>query len=150
MMGPMALSMRRAEREAASVAGTLEKRDGAIDVLVVDDEADVASTTAEILERAGMTTVTAASLVEAQQLIRANEVRSVILDHQVADADAQEFLQAQRDLPPVIVISGVGRDILEEFETTHGNRLFACRAKPVPPPELIDLVRTALASAQTP
>jgi DNA-binding NtrC family response regulator len=132
------------------VARALDAPDGAIDVLVVDDEKDVASTTAEILERAGMTTVTATTLGEAQLVIKAHEVRSVVLDHQIAEADAQDFLRAVRNLPPVIVISGVGRDILAEFEATHGKRLLACRAKPVPPTELIDLVHTALASVRTP
>ena len=53
----------------------------------------------------------------------------------------QDFLRAEPDLPPVIVISGIGRDVLAAFEVTHGNRLFACRSKPVPPTELIALVR---------
>ena len=132
------------------MASAHDQRVGGIDVLVVDDEEDVASTTAEILERAGMTTVTATTLGQAQQLIRANDVRSLILDHQIADTDAQDFLRAEPELPPVIVISGVGRDVLAAFEVTHGNRLFACRSKPVPPAELIALVRTALAGGHAP
>ena len=119
-----------------------------IDVLVVDDEDDVASTTAEILERAGMTATTAATLAEAQELIAGRDVGSVVLDHQVADASAADFLDVDVDLPPIIVISGIGRDVLAEFEADYGDRVFACRAKPVPPNELIEVVRAALSSTR--
>jgi DNA-binding NtrC family response regulator len=122
---------------------------GRIDVLVVDDEDDVASTTAEILERAGLTAATTATLGEARELITSHDVGSVILDHQVADANAPEFLAVDADLPPIIVISGIGRDVLAEFEANYGDRVFACRGKPVPPHELIEVVRAALSSTRS-
>ncbi|HXX90908.1 MAG TPA: response regulator [Acidimicrobiales bacterium] len=123
-----------------------EETEEVVDVLIVDDEGDVASTTAEILQRAGHRTAIASSLEEAVQVIASRTVRSVILDHQIADEKAEAFLDSEPTLPPVIVVSGVGRDVLADLELAHGSRLFACRHKPVPPGELIELVDAALAA----
>jgi DNA-binding response OmpR family regulator len=115
-----------------------------IDVLVVEDEWDVASTTAEILEVAGLHAEIASTLEEALAITAVRIVRSIVLDHQLADADAVEFLEAGVGLPPVVVVSGVGRDVLAELEDSYGSRLFACCSKPLPPPELIEVVRAAV------
>jgi hypothetical protein len=34
--------------------------------------------------------------------------------------------------------------VLGELEDAYGPRLFACRSKPLPPPELIEVVRAAV------
>jgi len=115
-----------------------------IDVLVVDDEWNVASTTAEILERAGLRAATAQTLEEALHVVESRRVRSIVLDHLLAQDDASDFLDAAADLPPVIVVSGVGRDVLAGLEVSHGSLLFACRSKPLPPPELVEVVRAAV------
>jgi DNA-binding response OmpR family regulator len=115
-----------------------------IDVLVVEDEWDVASTTAEILEQAGFRAEIASTLDEALAFTARYQVRSIVLDHQLADDDAGAFLDTATGLPPVVVVSGVGRDVLAELEEAYGAQLFACRSKPVPPPELIEVVRAAV------
>jgi len=115
-----------------------------IDVLVVDDDPDVASSSAEIFLADGMMAATAATVEEALKVVATREVQSIILDHQLAGDDGESFLAKGRDLPPVIVMSGIGRDALAELQAAHGERLFACLAKPVPPPELIRVVKAAL------
>lgn len=120
--------------------------DGALDVLVVDDEPNVAQTTVEILRSEGLTAVTAATVGDALAVLESRKVRSVVLDHQIAGEDGASFLEKGSDLPPVIVMSGMSRDGLAGLEKSHGDRLFACLGKPVPPRNLIEVVRAAIES----
>jgi DNA-binding response OmpR family regulator len=115
-----------------------------LDVLVVEDEWDVASTTAEILEQAGFRAEIASALDEALAVTSRRQVRSIVLDHHLADHDAAAFLDTATGLPPVVVVSGVGRDVLAELEESNGAQLFARRSKPLPPPELIEVVQAAV------
>jgi len=117
-----------------------------IDVLVVDDDPDVASSSAEIFLADGIRATTAATVDEALQVLARCEVRSIILDHHLAADDGDSLLAMGRDLPPVIVMSGIGRHALAEVQAEHGEQLFACLVKPVPPLQLIEVVRTAIAS----
>jgi len=125
--------------------GTSVPDDGPTDVLVVDDQPDVASSTADILRSDGLSAETAATVDEALQIITIRDVRCIILDHQIV-GDGETLLAGGRDLPPVIVMSGTDPDSLAEIEAVHGNRLFACMAKPVPPLDLIQVVRAAIAN----
>ena len=92
-----------------------------LDVLVVDDEPDVASSTADILRSEGMTAGTAGTVEEARQLIATREVRSIILDHQIA-GNGESLLAGDLDLPPIVVMSGMDRDALDELQVLHGGR----------------------------
>lgn len=121
--------------------------DGALDVLVVDDEPSVAQTTAEILRSEGLTASTAATVGDALAVLASRKVRSVVLDHQIAGEDGTSFLEKGCDLPPVIVMSGMSRDSLSGLEAAHGDRLFAFLAKPVPPWSLIQVVKAAIESS---
>ncbi|HUC37410.1 MAG TPA: response regulator [Acidimicrobiales bacterium] len=114
-----------------------------IDVLVVDDEPDVASSTADILRSGGLVAATSATAEEALEVIAGHEVRCVILDHQLA-GNEESFLGSGRELPPVIVMSGIGRAAIVRLQATHPADLFACLAKPVPPLELIEIVKRAI------
>lgn len=115
-----------------------------MDVLVVDDEPSVAQTTAEILRSEGLTTMTAATVADALVVLASRNVRSVVLDHQIAGEDGSSFLEKGCDLPPVIVMSGMSREALSGLETAYGDRLFAFLSKPVPPWNLIEVVRAAI------
>ena len=116
-----------------------------LDVLVADDEPDVASSTADILRSEGLSARTAGTVQEARQLIATRDVRSIILDHQIA-GDGESLLAGDLDLPPIVVMSGMDRDALDELQVLHGGRLFACLAKPVSPPHLIAVVQAAIAA----
>jgi len=115
-----------------------------LDVLVVDDEPDVASSTADVLRVGGFSVATAATVEEALQLIASREVRSVILDHHLAGEEAGSLLDKSRETPPIIVMSGLGARVLAEFQDAHGERLFACLSKPVSPPDLINVIAAAV------
>lgn len=118
--------------------------EGFVDVLVVDDESNVAQTTVDILRSEGLTASTAATVEEALAVIGSCKVRTVIVDHHIAGEDGVSILDKGGELPPVIVMSGMDRDALAELEATHGDRLFACLAKPVPPRNLIEVVKVAI------
>jgi DNA-binding NtrC family response regulator len=119
-------------------------RGSAFDVLVVDDEPDVASSTADILASAGLAVGVAGTVDDATSMLVAHDVRSVILDHHLVGEDGERFLTQVIDLPAVIVMSGLGRVVLGQLQENYGDRLFACLAKPVPPVTLIEVVRKAL------
>jgi DNA-binding response OmpR family regulator len=86
----------------------------------------------------------ASTVHDALDIIANREVRSVILDHQMGDDDGGSFLDRGRDLPPVIVMSGAHREVLDRIRLEHGSQLFACLAKPVPIAELLETVRAAV------
>lgn len=118
-----------------------------VDVLVVEDEPDVASSTADIFRSEGLNATIAATVEEALTVLATYDVRSIILDHQIVD-NGDSLLAEDRHLPPVIVMSGMDRDELEELQNLHGARLFACLTKPVPPSHLIDVVKSAIAECR--
>jgi len=123
--------------------GTSPGKDS-LDVLVVDDEPEVAWSTAEVLRVEGLKVAIAPTIEAGLQVIDTREVRSVILDHHLAGDDGERFLTMRRHIPPVIVMTGIGRDALADLQATHGERLFACLAKPVPPVKLIEVVKAAM------
>jgi len=117
-----------------------------IDVLVVEDQPDLARSTAEVLRTEGFIVATAGTVEEALRLIATRDVRSVILDHQLGGEDGDRFLRDGFDLPPVVAVTGMGPDLLADLRATHGDRLFACLAKPVRPTDLIKVVTAAIGS----
>jgi len=118
-----------------------------IDVLMVEDEPSVSSTTQEILDAAGLRVTIANTVDDALVVIAGGGVGVVILDHQIAGEDGERFLtQAVGPLPPVIVMSGLGTYVLDRFRAAHAAQIFACLSKPVSPPELIATVRAASAA----
>lgn len=119
---------------------------GVLDVLVIDDAPDVAESTADVLRSAGLSVATASTVPEARRIVAGQQVRAVIVDHSTAEWAGSTEAHPPDPIPHVIVVSGMGRDSIEELERTRGDCLFACLAKPVPPSRLIEVVRAALAS----
>jgi DNA-binding NtrC family response regulator len=126
--------------------GTVGDDTARLDVLVVDDWPEMASSSAEVLRFGGLKVATASSLEEGLQVIATRGVRAIIVDHHLAGNDGSSFLAMGENLPPVIVVSGIDRDVLAELQVAHGDQLFACLAKPVPPLKLIEVVRAAVES----
>jgi DNA-binding NtrC family response regulator len=137
-------ALRHQRAGAKIMSGTPTLGADHLDVLVVDDEPNVASSTADVLRLAGFNVATAATVEEALQLIATREVRSVILDHHIAGEEGGGFLDQSRELPSIIVMSGWDRSVLAEFQDAHGEQLFACLAKPVRAPDLIDVITAAV------
>jgi DNA-binding response OmpR family regulator len=72
-------------------------------------------------------------------------VRSVILDHHLSGGNGGSFLdQRGHDLPPVILVSGLGGDVLAEIQATRSDQVVGYLTKPVLPRLLIDTVRATL------
>jgi len=115
-----------------------------VDVLVIDDAVDVAESTADVLRSAGLSVATASNVPEARAIVAERHVRAVIVDHSTGEWAGSAPEPLPDTAPPVIVVSGMGRDNIEELEARHGDCLFACLAKPVSPGTLIEVVRAAL------
>jgi DNA-binding response OmpR family regulator len=118
-----------------------------LDVLLIDDGQIMAELTAEILRTAGFLVAIAPNLDAALQVIESRHVGTVILDHHLRGENGERFFVRGRKLPPVIVVSGMGQEVLKAYEAIYGDRVFACLAKPVPPLELINTVIGALADS---
>ena len=70
----------------------------------------------------------------------------VVTDHLMPDCSGSELvrqIRASNDWLPVIVLSG-----LAEAESEYEGLEVVFRPKPLPPPELIELVRASLAQAE--
>jgi DNA-binding NtrC family response regulator len=118
--------------------------DGSIDVLIVDDDPAVAVSTAAVLESAGLVALVAPSLDAAEAVLATTAVGAVILDHNLGASRLGPDCPVRSEHPPVIVVSGIGRDALDCLRREHGGRLFATLAKPVAPRRLIDVVERAV------
>ena len=116
-------------------------------VLLVDDNPIQLSARQMVLSHAGLEVQVATSAESALALLRSlsqsRNIGVVVTDHIMPQATGSEFVRMLRDVNPevpVIVISGMP-DAQQEYEGM--NVLF--RQKPCPPPELIELVQSAVA-----
>ena len=115
-------------------------------VLLVDDNPIQLSARQMVLNQAGLEVQVATSAESALALLRSlsqsRNIGVVVTDHIMPQATGSEFVRMLRDVNPevpVIVISGMP-DAQQEYEGM--NVLF--RQKPCPPPELIELVQSAV------
>jgi two-component system CheB/CheR fusion protein len=114
--------------------GKVENRAGIRRVLVVDDNKDVASSTAMLLRRAGHEVHLAHDGPEALELARFHHPDVVLLDIGLPGMDGYEVarrLRIDSDVP-LVAMSGYTLDNDGEFDY--------CLVKPVRPAELLDLV----------
>jgi DNA-binding response OmpR family regulator len=102
----------------------------------------VASTTVEILRRSGLSATSESDLVDAALFLVDHRVRLLILDHQFCELDASTFLEEEPDVPPVIIVSALGSDVLAKLHKDHP-QVVAYRSKPVAPAELVAVVTAA-------
>lgn len=116
------------------------------DILLVDDNAIQAATRKAILTRTGRNVVVASSGEQALQMLQeastASRLRLVITDHLMPGMNGPEFVAALRKSHaklPVIVLSG-----LAEAEEEYEGLDVIFRMKPLPPDELLSLVRSLL------
>ena len=116
------------------------------DILLVDDNAIQAATRKAILNRAGRNVSVASDGRQAldylQQTGPGNQVRMVVTDHFMPAMNGPQFvrlLRAQYPNLPVLVLSGMA-----EAEDEYQDLDVIFRVKPLPPEELIALVRSLL------
>ncbi len=110
-------------------------------VLLVDDNPVQLQVRETILRHAGFRVAIATSAESALALLRtaSQHVGLVVTDHIMPGTSGSEFvsrLRARDEVMPVIVLSGLP-DAEQEYEGLN----VAFRVKPLPPAELIELVR---------
>ena len=114
------------------------------EILLVDDNAIQAATRKAVLSRLGRIVAIAGSGEQALQMLdTADRVGLVITDHLMPGMNGPEFVAELRErFPhlPVMVLSG-----LAEAEDEYGELDVTFRMKPLPPDQLLTLVRSLLA-----
>lgn len=117
------------------------------DILLVDDNAIQAATRKAILARTGRNVAVASNGEQALQMLEEIgtdcPVSLVITDHLMPGMNGPEFVANLRERytrMPVLVLSG-----LADAETEYDDLDVLFRLKPLPPQELLDLVRTLMA-----
>ncbi|HTV82545.1 MAG TPA: response regulator [Acidobacteriaceae bacterium] len=114
------------------------------DILLVDDNGIQAATRKAVLSRLGRSVLVAGNGVQALQILDsvARPIGLVITDHLMPGMNGPEFVAELRErFPqlPVLVLSG-----LSEAEEEYEELDVTFRMKPLPPDELIRLVRSLL------
>jgi len=118
--------------------------------LVIDDDDDVRLLAQDVLQRRGMTVLTAADGHEGVKLFaqHAGDVRVVLLDRTMpllSGSDALEAIQSLRPDVPIVVVSGYSKESVES--ELRGRRIAGFLAKPFAPETLVTRVRAALEPA---
>jgi len=113
-------------------------------ILVVEDEPDMAVTYERALRRAGHRVVTAVSCAEGIRLLESVRPRLVISDLRLPDGDGLEIIWAARKLdpaPPVIAVTAFDQDHAHAQSLAAG--FVDHLAKPVEPEALCRAVARA-------
>jgi DNA-binding response OmpR family regulator len=117
-------------------------------ILLVEDEADIASLVQAYLERDGFRVVWATRGTEGLQALEHHDVRLAILDLQLPDADGLDVCRAIRACSRLPVVMLTARD--EEVDRVTGLELGADDyvTKPFSPRELVARVHAVLRRAE--
>jgi PAS domain S-box-containing protein len=139
------------KREEWTKAPDLPVLDGKGRILLVDDEAMLASMTKEMLEDRGYTVTARTDSIEALETFRANPDRFdlVITDQimpEMTGIDLAEKVRSIRPDIPVILCTGFINDTIEEKTTKVGIR--AVVLKPIRMKRLTELIRALLVPAR--
>ena len=112
------------------------------DVLVVDDDADVRWTVAEVLRSAGFSVAEAEDGEVALGLLGTHHYRMVLLDIRMPKRDGVSLIEAAGAVPPVVVHSAYALDAAERQRL--GDRVVDYLRKPVSPQKLLRAVESVL------
>ncbi len=118
-------------------------------ILLVDDELDITSNIAPILERAGFEVVTAADGAQGRQLVSLFNPHLIVLDVLMPHLDGRSLLRqlrAENNWTPVILLTQIGESVeramaLEEGADDYLN-------KPFDPFELVARIKAVLRRAR--
>ncbi|MGC2109769.1 MAG: response regulator [Candidatus Korobacteraceae bacterium] len=117
-------------------------------VLLIDDNPLQLSVREAVLRNAGFEVAIATTAESALATLRVlrHQIGVIVTDHLMPGCSGAELVRrvrADNDWLPVIVLSG-----LAEAESEYANLEVVFRPKPLPPPDLIELVRSSLARAE--
>ena len=113
-----------------------------VDVLVVDDDDAVRSTSAGILRTSGYTVAVASDGDVALRLLERQSVGVVLLDLQMPRRDGLSVLDAMSAPQPVVIVSAHSLD--EATRARVGAKVVTYLEKPVPPERLLRTVAATL------
>ena len=116
------------------------------DVLVVDDDADVRWTVAEVLRSAGFSVAEAEDGEIALHLLSTGRYRMVLLDLRMPHRGGVSLIEAVQDVPPVVVHSAYNLDAAERERL--GDRVVEYLHKPVSPQKLLRAVEAVLGAGR--
>lgn len=139
------LPVHRSEEDMKALATNTDRAAALLDILVVDDEPEVAEIIMEILQRAGHRIAVANSGNSALELIRQNQYDIVLSDLHMADLNGQDFYRRLKiDYPPlserIAFITGDSLSAVVQRFLRESER--PCLEKPFTPQELLQLVET--------
>lgn len=112
-----------------------------MDVLVVDDEAALRTSVAEILRSAGYSVLEAEDGQAALDLLETEEVSVLLLDQRMPRRTGIEVVQALTTPPKVIMMSAYR--IEGDDRAAVGDKVFSFLMKPVAPVRLLEEVAAA-------
>ena len=110
-------------------------------ILVVDDDEGVRTTVCDLLEMAGYECERAGDGEQALELLTP-DIDGMVLDLAMPKVDGFAVLDALSDWPVVIVVSAFEYWNQPDTEARYGKRVSAFLRKPVPPPLLLDTLKT--------
>jgi CheY-like chemotaxis protein len=101
-------------RRSCAIIGTLTIEQGALTVLVVDDDPDLRDAIASLLEDVGHRVLTASNGLEAIRKLRETRPSVVLLDLMMPESDGYDFRRRQLADPtladiPVVAMTASGR-----------------------------------------
>ncbi len=113
-------------------------------ILVVDDDAEILRLVRGVLERAGMSPLTAGSVAQGEALLEHNEVDLIVLDLMMRDEDGLSFCRRLRatSTVPVIMLTALSSDVdrIVGLEVGADDYL----GKPFNPRELIARIKAVM------
>ena len=129
------------------MASNNESVSGLSEVLLIDDNPLQLKVREAVLRNGGFQVTVATTAVSALALLHAlaDRIGVVVTDHVMPEASGSELvraIRAENNCLPIIVLSGLPEAMVE-----YQGLDVMFRVKPLPPTELIALVRTSLAQA---
>jgi two-component system chemotaxis response regulator CheY len=112
------------------------------DVLVVDDDADVRWTVAEVLRSAGFSVAEAEDGDVALELLTKGDYRMVLLDMRMPKRDGVSLIESLGEVPPVVIHSAYSLDVADRERL--GSRVVDYLHKPVSPQKLLRAIEAVL------
>jgi len=129
------------------VQGALSAEASAVkvmNVLIVEDDASVRASIADLLRLQDYNVIEAADGVEGLDLLRRESIDVILLDLRMPRLDGPGVLEALVDPPPVIVLSAFENLNEDDIHERFGTKVFRCLRKPIAPRQLLEAVADAL------